>query len=447
MTHAVGQLDGKQLKPSTTFSGPDVPSDEDLYKCIHCGLCLDACPTYLELGLETESPRGRIALMKAVAEDRIGITDNVIGHWDLCLQCRACEAVCPSGVPFGRMMEASRAQVEQNHQRRLLSRWLRGLAFRQLLPHQGRLELLAKILLMYQKSGLQRLIRGSQVLRLLPMNPAALEKNLPSLSSKFFSARGQVTQAQGEMRARVALLSGCIMPLVHQPTMEAVVRVLSRNGCEVVVPQGQGCCGALNAHSGELESARRMARRNVDAFLDAGVDAVIVASAGCGSTMKEYEELLKKDSQYAEKVQRFSGLVKDIHEFLASLPLRPPKARLERRVTYQDSCHLVHAQRISSAPRTLLKAIPGLELVEMSNPDHCCGAAGSYSITQRQFSLRLLDTKMSDIATTETDVAATANPGCVLQLQLGARRAGLPLEVRYVIDLLDEAYALEDQGR
>ena len=233
------------------------------------------------------------------------------------------------------------------------------------------------------------------------------------------------------------------MPLVDGPQMEAAARVLAHNGCEVVVSRGQGCCGALNSHSGDLATARSLARRNIDAFLSSEVDAVVVASAGCGVRMKEYDELLKDDGEYAERAARLSAKVKDIHEFLVSLPFIPPQAKLGYRVTYQGSCHLSHAQRITEVPRDLLRSIPGLELIEMDGAANCCGAGGSYSITQREFSLRLLDTKMTAIEGTGANVIATANPGCAIQLRLGVQRESSPARVRYVTDLLDLAYSLE----
>ena len=437
---------GQGLTASTgVFHGPDAPSEEDLYKCVHCGLCLNACPTYLELGLETESPRGRIALMKAANEGRIQITRNVVSHWDLCLQCRACEAVCPSGVPYGNLIKSVKAQIEPRLARRsLVGRFIQWLSYEQLLPHQRRLEILVAALRLYQRTGLQSLVRWSRLLQLMPGNLGKLESTMPEASPTFFRPNGRVVPPQGRRRARVAILSGCVMPLLHQPAMEAAVRVLSRNGCEVVISRGQACCGALNSHAGRLESARRMARHNIDAFLAANVDAVVVNSAGCGAAMKEYGHLLEDDPLFADKAQEFGEMVKDIHEFLVSLPLAAPKAPLDLRVTYQDSCHLAHAQRIKDAPRQILSAIPGLRLVEMATPGKCCGAAGSYAITQWALSQQLMQSKIDDVSTTEADVIATANPGCVIQLQAGVRRRGIPMDVKYVVDLLDQAYSMEE---
>ena len=427
------------------FAGPDAPDESDLYKCVHCGFCLQACPTYVETGLETESPRGRIALMKAVNEGRVEMTPRVIGHWDLCIQCRACEVACPSGVPYGRLIEATMAQVERKRKKGLLPRMVSAVPLRHILPHQGRLSLLVGALRAYQRWGLQWLVRTSRVLRLLPGDLAELERSLPRISGSPFKARGQTVPARGDSKSRVALLSGCVMPLVNGPQMEAVVRVLTRNGCDVAVPRSQVCCGALNSHVGDLGTARGLARRNVDAFLASDVDAVVVASAGCGSRMREYDHLLRDDPDYADKARVLSDKVRDIHEFLVGLPFDPPKASLSRRVTYQDSCHLSNAQRVTQQPRQILSAIPGLELVELFDASMCCGGGGTYTITEREFSLKVLDSKMRAVRETGADTLATANPGCVIQLQYGVGKEGLPMEVRYVTDLLDEAYSLEER--
>lgn len=425
------------------FTGPDAPAESELYKCVHCGFCLQACPTYVETGLEAESPRGRIALMKAVNEGRIGITDSVISHWDLCIQCRACEVACPSGVPYGNLIEATMQQVASRRKPGIISRTVASLTLNQTLPNQGRLALLVGGMRLYQRSGLQKAVRKSGILNALPGNLGELEGSMPQLPSEVFRARGQVYAAQGERKMRLALLSGCVMPLVNGPQMNAVVRALTRNGCDVEITRGQACCGAINSHVGDLETARTLARRNIDAFLGSGVDAVVVASAGCGSRMKEYAHLLRNDRRYAEKAQAFSAMVKDIHELLVDLPIDPPKASLPYRVTYQDSCHLSNAQRITAPPRQLLRSIPGIEFVELPNASKCCGAGGTYTITEREFSMRVLDSKMSAVRQTGANVIATANPGCLMQLQYGAQREGMPLEVRYITDLLDEAYSKE----
>ncbi len=428
-----------------TFAGPDAPAEADLYKCVRCGLCLQSCPTYVTTGLETESPRGRLALMLAVHKGRVGLTEGVVEHMELCVQCRACEAVCPSGVPFGRVMEATRAQIATRTRRGLRERLLRWLAFRLLLPRPWLLRVLAWLLKLYQVTGLQWLVREIHLLKPIGLLDE-LDRQLPPLRRFFRRPRGDVARAQGPGTParrgvrRVGVLSGCVMPLIYGPVSEATVRVLARNGCDVAVPRGQGCCGALHTHAGERETARALARRNIDVFLSAGVEAVVVNAAGCGVTMKEYADLLKDDPAYAEKARRFSALVRDVSEYLAALPLQPPTLEMRARVTYQDSCHLAHAQRIKDAPRAVLRSIPGLTLVEMEASDMCCGAGGMYNVVHRDLSRQILARKIERAAAVQPEVIATANPGCMLQLQMGARRHGLRVRVAHVVELLDEAY-------
>jgi len=416
----------------------DRPSDKDLSQCVHCGFCLQQCPTYLELGLEIDSPRGRIHLIRSLVDGRAEPTPSLVRHLDLCLQCRACETACPSAVPFGRIMESGRAMLVQ--QGRVPLAWrLRVFALRQLFPHPRRLALLFGLLRLYQRSGLQCLLRATRLLRLLPFGVAGAESMLPHVPAHRF----RMPPSRAGTR-NVALLTGCVMPLLYARTHEATVRVLERHDIEVVAPPEQRCCGALSLHAGDRRTARELARRNVDAFLDAAVEAVVVNSAGCGSALKEYGELLEHDADYAEKARRFSAMVRDITEFLAEVGIEPPQTPLPYRVTYQDSCHLVHAQRVRAAPRDLLRVIPDIELVELDAPDRCCGSAGVYSFAQRDMSLRLLDDKMRDIAATGADVIATANPGCMMQLEAGLRRAKLPGRVVHVVELLDEAYHAGD---
>jgi glycolate oxidase iron-sulfur subunit len=322
---------------------------------------------------------------------------------------------------------------------------LRVFMLRQLFPHQRRLRLLFGLLRLYQRSGLQWLVRATRVLRLLPGGLADAESLLPKLPSRSFEG-GLETRPNEAGAKRVALLTGCVMPILYPRTHEATVRVLARHGVHIDAVPEQRCCGALSLHAGDRRTARELARRNIDAFLAADVEAIVVNSAGCGSTLKEYAELLEQDEAYAGRARRFSSLVRDVTEFLVGLPFNPPKAPLPYRVTYQDSCHLVHAQRVRSAPRELLRAIPGIQLVELATPDRCCGSAGVYSFAQREMSLRLLDEKMSDVASTDAHVIATANPGCVMQLEAGLRRHKLSGRVVHVIELLDEAYRREERS-
>lgn len=425
------------------FTGPDAPSEEDLYKCVHCGFCLSACPTYLETGLESESPRGRIALMKAVNEGRLEVNDSVVGHWDLCLQCRACEVACPSGVPYGRLMEATRSEIERSYKRPLKHRIARSIGYNRILKSPTLLRSAGAATRLYKASGIRAIARGTGLLRLMPGGMETLDKNMPDFSGCVFKADGRVVPAQGVQRGRVAMLAGCVMTLMHASALEATVRVLARNGIEVHVTRDQGCCGALNAHAGELNSAREMARQNIDSFLLSEPDAVIVASAGCGSTMKEYDELFDPSDEYFEKAHRVAELTRDIHEYLADLPLLAPTASLEYTVTYQDACHLANAQRITEAPRQVLDSIPGLRRMEMAEPSLCCGSAGTYSISEQEMSARLGRRKVSNVVDSGATVVATGNPGCALQMTNYLRDAGSPVTVRYVVELLDEAYARE----
>lgn len=410
--------------------------EADLYRCVHCGLCLNECPTYLETGLETESPRGRIALMRARHEGRVGLTADVITHWKRCLQCRACEAACPSGVPYGRMMEATRAQLATERSTGPVGRLLRWAALEQVLPHQGRLETLARLLRLYQHTGMQRLVRASRMLRLAPALARA-EALLPEVPSRRFRARGQHTGQEGA-RGTVALFSGCVAPILYGRVHEATVRVLERAGFAVVAPAGQTCCGALNVHAGERRTAKEMARRNIAALLASGARAIAVNAAGCGAHLKEYSPLLADDPEYGERARRFGGMVKDVSELLAEAPL-PALGEVRERAVYQESCHLAHAQRIRDAPRRLLAAIPGLQVVQMAESDVCCGAAGSFSLTQPEMSRRLLERKLRHIREAAPTVIVTANPGCMLQLEQGLREAGLAIPVVHTIELLDRA--------
>ena len=352
------------------FAGPDAPAEEDMYRCVHCGLCLSSCPTYTVTGLEMESPRGRIALMKAVNEGRAEISERIVSHWEACLNCRACEAVCPSGVPYGRMMERTRAQIRSHRRQsagmKRMTRWFLRMA----LPRPGLMRMGARMLRFYQRFGTQAVVRKAGLMRLLPRPLRQLEPQLPQMSRRFFGpSRRSHMPAEGEPRMKVALLSGCVMPLMQGPTMEATVRTLTRNGCEVAVPRRQGCCGALNLHAGDLESGRAMAKKNIDAFLASGADRIVTCSAGCGSTMKEYHDLLRDDPEYAEKARLAGEMTQDITEFLAALPFRTPVANLGRKVTYQDPCHLAHAQRITAAPRAILRRHTGRDAGGDGQPD------------------------------------------------------------------------------
>lgn len=423
--------------PTVTREGP---AQADLDKCVHCGLCLNACPTYRELGVEMDSPRGRIQQMINIVSGE-PVNESYIQHMELCLACRGCETACPSGVPYGRMIEAARAEIESHRKRALPSRMLRWFIFHRLLPSRIMLQITGAGLYLYQVSGLQRLVRASGILNVVG-NLGGIEALTPTVEVPFFYSHvGRTFAAEGERRYRVAFLSGCIANLTFCRLNEATVRVLQKNGCEVVIPGSQNCCGALHVHSGLKEEAQSLARRNIDAVLDSEFDAVITNAAGCGSTLKEYDELLADDPEYHEKAARFSGLMKDVTEFLASIELNAEMRRLEYVVTYQDSCHLLHGQKIKAAPRKLLRSIPGLQFREMPNSDICCGSAGIYNIVRNEMAMQILQHKMEAVNSSRAEVIATANPGCMLQLAAGARMYGKGQQVKHVVELLDEAYS------
>lgn len=404
----------------------------DLARCVHCGFCLQACPTYVALGREPDSPRGRIHLIDALVAGRVPVTGALAEHLDLCLQCRACETACPSGVRFGRIMEAGRALVLRR--RAPLSWRARAILLRHTVARPGRLRLLFWILRMYQRSGLQWFVRRSGLPRLLPPSLAMAEESLPRLAARPFEPGASSSAG----RRAVALLTGCVMPHLYPRAHEATIRVLRRLGFDVVAPREDLCCGALSLHAGDVKTAMACARRVIDAFEPMAAEAVVVNAAGCGATMKEYGELLADDPAYAQRAKAFAASVRDAAEFVAAREL-PPRRPLNLAVTYQDSCHLAHAQGVRDAPRDLLRMIPGLELREMEAPDRCCGSAGVYSIAQPAMSLRLLDEKMRAVRRTGARIIVTANPGCMMQLELGARRAGIAARVVHVMELLDEA--------
>ena len=416
-------------------------SVEGVNQCVHCGLCLAYCPTFSELGTEMDSPRGRIFLVKSLAEGRIGLSDSTVRHLSLCLDCRACETVCPAGVPYGRLIEAAKAEIERQRPGGWLRRAFRWLNFGLLLGRPRALALAAAGLRAYQMTGLQTLTRKSGVLRLLPGTLPAWDALLPRLPAA--AARAPLpalTPAEGDRRGRVAMLTGCVQSVVFGAHNRATARVLAKNGWEVLAPPGQGCCGALNAHGGDHTRALDMARRTIESFEREHVDAVVVNTSGCGAHMKAYGALLAGDAAWAERARRFSAIVRDISELLAGAPLRGPLQPVPMTVTYHDPCHVVHGQKIRSAPRTLLAQIPDLRVVDLVESDWCCGSAGIYNLTEPEMADRLLRRKVRHVLATGAGAVVTANPGCILQIQQGLREAGSPVEVLHLVEILDRAY-------
>lgn len=423
------------------FVGRDIPEDRIIQSCIHCGLCLPYCPTYLETMNETSSPRGRIHLIDAVAEGRLSVMDpGFVEQMYQCLDCRACEDVCPSGVEYGKLVEAARTQIERANPGSPAKRGLRWVIFRQLFGNMHIFRLFSRLLYFYQHFGIQWLARHLGILRTLHMDE--MEQLLPKFPAYFLTPDKQPYQATASStgeETRVALFAGCIMSTAFAETDRATIRVLQATGCTVVVPKLQGCCGALTVHAGDMDAAREMARQNIDAFEQSGATYIISNAAGCGAALKEYAHLLHEDPVYAERAASFSAQVRDISELLATRQFVVPLHPVPLKVTYQEPCHLIHAQRIGVQPRELLRRIPGLELVEMQESAVCCGSAGIYNVTQPVMSRQLQERKIAHTTETQAEVVITANPGCFLQLQSGLQRTGSTMRVMHIVDILDMA--------
>jgi len=381
-----------------------------------------------------DSPRGRIDLMKLAAEGVATLNDTWVGHLDACLGCMACMTACPSGVDYGKLIEATRAQIERNYARSAYERLYRRMVLR-MFTRRGRLQALLLPLRLYQKAGLQAVARKSGLLKLLPRRLRAMESLLPRLGRS--EAPAEVTPARGERRRRVGMLTGCVQSVFFPQVNAATARVLAAEGCEVVAPQEQSCCGALLVHAGEEGEAQALARRTIDAFERAQVDAIIVNAAGCGSSMKEYSHLLRDDPQYAARAREFAAKCKDVSEFLATLEPRAPRHPLKMRVAYHDSCHLQHAQGVRTQPRALLSRIPQLELLEISEPAICCGSAGIYNLVQPDTAAALGDRKAGYIAALKPDAVASGNPGCLFQIRAALDRAGKSVPVLHTVEFLD----------
>jgi glycolate oxidase iron-sulfur subunit len=419
------------------FSGQDSPDPRLIDACVHCGFCLPACPTYALWNEEMDSPRGRIYLMKAALEGRASLDAGFVRHFDRCLGCVGCVTACPSGVQYGPLLEATRAQIETHYERPLSDRLFRGLAFR-LFPYRARMRVL--LLPVVVTRPLVRLAERIGLIGLLPRRLRALVAAAPPVTlGTLFSRTPAHTAAAAPARQRVGLLTGCVQQLIFPETNRASARVLAAEGCDVVAPPRQGCCGALSLHAGRLDEARAAARATIATFDAAGVDGVVANAAGCGSAMKEYAHLLRADVAWADRAERFSSRVRDITELLDELgPPRAARHPLPMRVVYQDACHLAHAQGVRAAPRRVLASIPGIDLVECAD-DMCCGSAGIYNLLEPEAALPLGDRKLGALDAGRPEVIATANPGCRLQLATAARRAGRDVTLVHPVELLDRS--------
>lgn len=424
-----------------------------LDQCIHCGLCLPACPTYSINQLEMDSPRGRIALMRAAADGRIGLDGAFQEHIDLCLGCRACETACPSGVQYGLLLETAKAALagttpgaapkgdatsRSSPLASRISQTIQRFGLRELMPHRDRLRLLARGLWLYQRLGLTRI--AARVLPKLPPALTTMEGMAPPVDLSYFD-ESRPAPAIGPKRGKVAFFTGCVQDAFLAGVNRATVRVLQRNGYEVHFPQGQTCCNAAALHSGDTAQAHDLARQNIDAFLRDEYFAIINNAGGCGAALKGYDHLLADDPVYAERARAFVAKVKDISEFLADHLHNPPTGYVQARITYVDSCHLRHGQKISKQPRALLRSIPGIELVELPQPDMCCGSAGIYNLVQPAMANQVLDAKLADVRATDAAIIVAANTGCYMQMVYGVQRGGLNATVLHVVELLERSYA------
>ena len=428
--------------PRHAFSAPDLPPSDVFDRCVRCGLCLPACPTYVETLVETSGPRGRIALIKAVAEERLDLlSPGFVHQMSECLDCRACEAVCPSGVEYGKILEPARTQIvrAQGPARSWWARLGRAVLIGELFGNLRLMRVAARLLKLYQRSGLRALVRRTGLLRALGLQD--MEAMAPRVSDRFFIPRDQRFAPAGVPRATAFVHAGCIMHVAFADWNEATVRVLNAAGIEVLVPSDQGCCGAITIHAGEMPRGRELAKRNIAAFERSGADVYVVNAAGCGSALKEYGHLFHEDPEWENRALAFSARVRDVLEYLDEVGL-PPGALgpLAGVVTYQDACHLAHAQRITAPPRRLLAQIPGLELREMAESSLCCGSAGIYNVQQPEMARRLGRRKVDHVLEVAPEIVATANPGCALQIRNGLDRAGAHgVAVKHVVQLLDES--------
>jgi glycolate dehydrogenase iron-sulfur subunit len=414
-------------------------------ECVHCGFCLPACPTYQSWGRETDSPRGRIYLMKAAVEAKRPPDATAVGHFDQCLGCMACVTACPSGVKYDALIEQTRAEVEREHPRAPADRLFRAFLFA-LFPHPGRLRVAAFAQLLYVKTGLRRLVHALGLVRALPPRLRALEALMPPVSAKTLGAKLPARgEARGPRRARVALLAGCVQRVYFPGVNAATLRVLTAEGCDVVVPPALGCCGALSVHAGREDEAKRLARAAIEALEREDVDAVVTNAAGCGSSMKEWGRLLEGDPAWAGRAAAMAAKVKDATEFLAALGPAAERHPIAVRLAYHDACHLAHAQRVRSQPRALLGAIPGVEIVEIADGDQCCGSAGVYNLLQPESAREIGLRKVENVLAAAPELLVSANPGCTLQMQMLLRERGLALRTAHPLEVLD-ASIRDDAG-
>ncbi len=418
------------------FDDHHPPAPDLINECVHCGFCLKACPTFALWGNEMDSPRGRIYLMKLVSEGEVQLDQTFVHHMDNCLGCMACMTACPSGVKYDKLIEATRAQIERNYERPVTAGLLRQMIFH-VFPSRERLRQLLLPMKIYQRSGLQTLVRKSGGLKLLPKNLRAMEALMPARMPANHDVLPEHVAAEATPRLKVGVLTGCVQSVFFPEVNAATVRVLASEGCELYIPRDQECCGALMVHAGEQNRALDYARRIIDVFEREPLDVIVSNAAGCGSNLKDYGYLLRDDPRYAERARRFSAKCRDVSEVLASLPPLARRGHLPLRVAYHDACHLQHAQSVKLQPRAVLATIPGLELLEVSEPALCCGSAGIYNLIRPEPAEELGTRKVRHILASTPTIVATGNPGCLLQLQSGLKAAGSEIPVVHLVQILD----------
>ncbi|WP_322745027.1 (Fe-S)-binding protein [Leptolyngbya ectocarpi] len=438
------KLDTSLDSNTVGFDSHEPPDQSLINACVHCGFCLTTCPSYRVIGKENDSPRGRIYLMDAINQGEADLTEAAVSHFESCLGCLACTTACPSGVQYDRLIDSVRSQVNRNHQRPLPIRLVRQLIF-SLFPYPDRIRLLLSPLALYQWLGVSKLMRG--LLDRWSPQLAAMESILPTVTPQCFQDNlPETLPAQGNKRYRVGMILGCVQRVFFSHVNEATARVLSANGCEVVIPRSQGCCSALPAHQGETDQAQALARQMIDSFVDTDVDYIIINAAGCGHTLKDYGHILQDDLAYREQAVAFSNKVRDIQEFLAEVGLTTPLSALTDaplQLVYQDACHLRHGQGITQPPRQLLKQIPGVTLVEPMDAELCCGSAGVYNMLQPEVANELGQMKVTNLTNTGATLIASSNPGCALQIQKHLARQGQTVPLMHPIELLDRSIAGE----
>lgn len=435
------------IKLNSNLAGV-LPSDDILSQCIHCGMCLAACPTYEMTKLERSSPRGRIRLIKSVARGEMQITDIFADEMNFCLDCQACETACPAGVKYGLMVEAARAEADKAGAGSFLKRFIKRFALKYILASNKNLKIFSRILYLYQKSRIRKFIHSSGFIRKISPHLAEIDKLAPRVSAKFSDKiiKESILPLNGEVKYRIAFLKGCLMNVMFAEINKDTVDVLSAYGCEVYTPENQVCCGSLHAHNGDFETAEKLAKKNIKAFMQKQYDFLISNSAGCSAFMKQYGDLLKNDSEFSLEAELFSGKVKDIMEFLSEAGIQLNFKEIQEKVTYHDACHLAHAQKIIEQPRNVLKRIPGLDLIPLEESTWCCGSAGIYNITRYDDSMVILERKMKNIKNTNAEIVLTGNPGCISQIEYGAKKFNVDVQVMHPVTFIKK-FLIEDQDK